>query len=106
AAVYGNNENVPIEETEPVAPINAYGNTNVQNYLPTYTGNLAQSSDIVGLYANAATQSTAIANLQNLQYSNANVANYLATANTTAQFSNITVTGFANMAEGNVNGFN
>ena len=86
--------------------VNAYGNTNVQNYLPTYTGNLAQSSDIVALYANAATQSTAIVNLQNLQYSNANVANYLATANTTAQFSNITVTGFANMAEGNVNGFN
>jgi hypothetical protein len=75
-----------------------YGNANVAAYLPTYTGNLALSSDIIALYANAAqqgnsiiginsnitvlfanaaTQSNAIANLQAAQYSNANVANYL-----------------------------
>ena len=77
-----------------------YGNANVAAYLPTYTGNLSASSDIIALYANAATQansiinidsnianlyanaatqSNAIANLQAAQYSNANVANYLPT---------------------------
>lgn len=29
AAVYGNNENLPIQETEPLMPINAYGHTKV-----------------------------------------------------------------------------
>jgi hypothetical protein len=55
----------------------AYGNANVAAYLPTYTGNLAASSDIIALYSNAATQSNAIANLQLAQYSNANTAAYL-----------------------------
>ena len=58
--------------------VGAYGNANVANYLPTYTGNLAASSDIIALYANAATQSNAISNLQAAQYSNANVTDYLA----------------------------
>ena len=55
AAVYGNNENVPIEETEPVAPINAYGNTKVaiENMLSDY--NRAYGLDSVCFrYFNAA----------------------------------------------------
>lgn len=38
AAVYGNNENLPIEETEPLDPINPYGNTKVaiENMLGDY----------------------------------------------------------------------
>ena len=56
----------------------SYSNANVASYLPTYTGNLAASSDIIALYANAATQSNAISNLQAAQYSNANVTDYLA----------------------------
>jgi hypothetical protein len=81
-----------------VSASGGYSNANVAAFLPTYTGNLAQSSDIIVLYANAATQSNAIsaitsnvsilqssvnilnadvANLELAQYSNANVANYL-----------------------------
>ena len=69
-----------------------YGNANVAEYLPTYTGNLAASSDIIALYSNAATQSNAIANLQAAQYSNANVGNYLPTYNGDIGAGNITVT--------------
>ena len=39
----------------------AYGNANVQAYLPTYTGSLSNSSTIIDLYANAATQASQIA---------------------------------------------
>ena len=38
-----------------------YGNTDVAAYLPTYTGGLAASSDIIALYANAATQGSQLA---------------------------------------------
>ena len=56
----------------------AYSNVNVAAYLPTYTGSLANSSTIIDLYANAATQAVAIntinANLGAFEtYSNANV---------------------------------
>jgi hypothetical protein len=71
----------------------AYSNANVAAYLPTYTGNLALSSDIIALYANAATQSNAIANLQALQYANANVSNFLANgfgSNTITTTGNVT----------------
>ena len=54
-----------------------YSNANVAAYLPTYTGNLASSSDIIALYANAVAQENEISALQAAQYSNANVANYL-----------------------------
>ena len=71
-----------------------YSNANVSAYLPTYTGSLANSSDIITLYANAATQAVSIqttnANLGAFEtyanatfgtssYGNANVAAYLPT---------------------------
>jgi hypothetical protein len=79
----------------------AYSNANVQAYLPTYTGNLALSSDIIALYANAATQSNAIANLQALQYSNANVSNFLANG-----FGSNTITTTGNIQAGTLKGTN
>ena len=56
----------------------SYGNSQVAAYLPTYTGSLAASSDIVTLYANAGTQATSInginANIGAYQlYANANI---------------------------------
>ena len=83
----------------------AYGNANVANYLPTYTGNLAASSDIIALYANAATQSNAIANLQAAQYSNANVANYLPTYTGDISAGNLSVTEsiYGNYITANIN---
>jgi len=44
------------EVTISIPPQNTYSNTNVAAYMPTYTGSLANSSDIIALYANAATQ--------------------------------------------------
>ena len=79
----------------------AYSNANVAAYLPTYTGNLALSSDIIALYANAATQSNAIANLQALQYSNANVSNFLANG-----FGSNTITTTGNIQAGTLKGTN
>ena len=38
-----------------------YSNANVTSYLPTYSGSLAASSDIIALYANAGAQSDSIA---------------------------------------------
>ena len=38
-----------------------YSNANVTSYLPTYSGSLAASSDIIALYANAGAQSNQIA---------------------------------------------
>jgi fibronectin-binding autotransporter adhesin len=56
----------------------SYGNTNVAAYLPTYTGSLDNSSSIVALYANAATQQQQITNI--ITNANANTAAYLLTA--------------------------
>lgn len=81
--------NVPIS-----GALGSYGNANVAAYLPTYTGSLSNSSDIIVLYANAATQATSInllsANLGAFEtyanatfgtssYGNSNVASYLPT---------------------------
>lgn len=57
-----------------------YGNANVAAYLPTYSGTLDNSSTIVNLVANAATQATAINTI------NANLG--VATNNITTLFSN------------------
>lgn len=71
-----------------------YGNANVASYLPTYTGSLGQSSDIIQLYADVTAANTAIVTVQtNLtkfetyanatfggsSYGNANVSAYLPT---------------------------
>ena len=79
---------------DPYAPA-TYGNAQVAEYLPDYTGSLENSSSIINLWANAATQQTQIDTLDanvgafetyaNLTfgpsatgfYSNANVAAYL-----------------------------
>lgn len=93
--------------------INNYSNANVSAYLPLYTGTLSNSADIITLtansaaqgveinalesnvtilLANAATQSNAIANLQALQYSNANAAAYMPVYGGNILISNITAT--------------
>jgi len=48
-----------------------YSNANVASYLPTYTGSLANSSSVVALVANAATQASSIDNL-NSEYTSLN----------------------------------
>ena len=76
-----------------------YANANVAAYLPTYSGSLANSSDITTLYSNAGSQATSInsinANLgtavTNLQSLNANVGAYeiYANANVATQATSI-----------------
>ena len=66
----------------------AYSNANVQAFLPTYTGNLTNCSDIIALYSNAVQQSTAIANVatnvsilqSNVVNINSNISNLYANA--------------------------
>lgn len=64
----------------------SYGNTQVSAYLPTYSGALSNSSDVIALYSNAATQATAINTIT------ANIGAYetYANANAVAQASAIT----------------
>jgi len=65
-----------------------YSNANVASYLPTYSGNLALSSDIIALYANAAIQANLIANnTSNITINTNNIANN--TANITSNTANI-----------------
>jgi hypothetical protein len=45
-----------------IAPSSTYSNANVASYLPTYSGSLENSSSIINLWANAATQHTEIYN--------------------------------------------
>ena len=71
-------------------PLN-YGNVQVAAYLPTYTGSLAGSSDIVALYSNAATQQTSINTI------NANIGAYETWANLAISATNSNVTA-ANLA--------
>ena len=60
----------------------AYGNANVAVYLPTYSGSLDNSSSIINLYANAASQQTQInTNTSGLATLNANVGAFETYAN-------------------------
>jgi hypothetical protein len=61
----------------------SYGNANVATYLPTYTGTLDNSSTIIALESNAASQSTAIANIDaNLGTATNNITTLFANAAT------------------------
>ena len=68
----------------PIQP-DAYSNTNVAAYLPTYTGTLDNSSTIIALVANAAAQATSINSID------ANIGAYqtFANANAAAQATSI-----------------
>ena len=71
-------------------PVSDYGNANVAEYLPTYTGNLTPSNILTDnyLYANGQPFTPGT------NYSNANVASYLPTYTGNLAGGNISVTGF------------
>lgn len=75
-----------------------YGNTQVAAYLPTYTGSLDNSSSIIALQSNAASQQTQInTNTSGLATLNANVGAFETYANVTfgtSNYGNANVAGF------------